>query len=397
MPKRNGNPTRRVYAPEFRAQLIELVRAGRTPEELSREFEPSAQTIRNWVVQAERDRGARTDGLTSAEQAELRKLRRENRQLKLERDILFKSGGLVRPGDRHDPESYERVFGFVRDHQAVFPVATMCRLCRVSPSGYYAWRERGLSPRAVRDVVLTAQITASHARSAGTYGAPRIHVDLRDAGELVGRKRVARLMRHAGLTGVSRRRGVRTTRRGPEEMAAADLVRRDFTARGPDQLWVADITYVPTWTGFLYLAVVLDIFSRRIVGWAMATHLRTELVLAALEMARVQRRPHGVIHHSDHGSQYTSLAFGQRCEALGVRPSRGTVGDCYDNALCESFFATLECELLDRQSFPSQAEARMAIFRFIEGWYNPHRRHSALGQLSPIDYERLTSSTHEAA
>jgi putative transposase len=259
------------------------------------------------------------------------------------------------------------------------------------------WRERGLSSRAVRDVVLTAQITASHARSDGTYGVPRILEDLRAAGEHVGRKRVARLMRAAGLAGVSRRRGTRTTRRGPKELAAADLVQRDFTARGRDQLWVADITYVPTWTGFLYLAVVLDAFSRRIVGWSMATHLRTELVLAALEMARVQRRASGVIHHSDHGSQYTSLAFGQRCEALGVRPSRGTVGDCYDNALCESFFATLECELLDRQSFPSQAEARMAIFRFIEGWYNPHRRHSALGQRSPIDFEHLTSSTDEAA
>ena len=280
----------------------------------------------------------------------------------------------------------------MRDHQAVFPVATMCRVLGLSRSGFYAWSARGLSARAVRDVLLTAAITASHARSDGTYGAPRILADLLEAGEQAGRKRVARLMRRAGLAGVSRRRGTRTTRRGPEELAAADLVQRDFSAPAPDQLWVADITYVPTWMGFLYLAVVLDAFSRRVVGWSMATHLKTELVLAALEMARVQRRSHGVIHHSDHGSQYTSLAFGQRCEALGVRPSRGTVGDCYDNALCESFFATLECELLDRQSFHSQAEARMAIFRFIEGWYNPHRRHSALGQLSPINYERAHST-----
>ena len=277
----------------------------------------------------------------------------------------------------------------MRDHQAVFPVATMCRVLGVSPSGFYAWRERALSARAVRDVHLTAQIAASHARSDGTYGAPRVLEDLREAGERVGRKRVARLMRAAGFVGVSRRRGVRTTRRGPEATAAADLVRRDFTATAPNALWVADITYVPTWAGFLYLAVVLDAFSRRIVGWAMATHLETELVLAALEMARVQRRPASVIHHSDHGSQYTSLAFGERCQTLGVRPSRGTVGDCYDNALCESFFATLECELLDRRTFRSHAEARTAIFRFIEGWYNPHRRHSALGHQSPITFERL--------
>jgi putative transposase len=155
-----------------------------------------------------------------------------------------------------------------------------------------------------------------------------------------------------------------------------------------NRLWVADITYIPTWAGFLYLAVVLDAFSRKLVGWAMETHLRTELVLAALNMALGQRRPRGVIHHSDHGSQYTALAFGKRCDEAGVRPSMGSVGDCFDNAMCESFFATLECELLDRTSFKTQAEARMAVFDFIEGWYNPHRRHSALDYLSPIDYER---------
>jgi putative transposase len=270
----------------------------------------------------------------------------------------------------------------------------MCRVLGLSPSGFYAWQRRGLSARAKHDVTLTAQITGFHARSEGTYGAPRILRDLREVGERVGQKRVARLMRAAGLVGVSRRRFVTTTQRGPVGETVPDLVQRDFVATAPNQLWVADITYVPTWAGFLFLAVVLDAFSRRIVGWAMATHLKTELVLAALEMARVQRRPAGVIHHSDHGTQYTSLAFGERCRVLGVRPSRGTVGDCYDNALCESFFATLECELLDRRTFRSQAEARTAIFRFIEGWYNPHRRHSTLGYLSPVTFERL--HTHAA-
>ena len=254
-----------------------------------------------------------------------------------------------------------------------------------------------MSVRAVRDVVLTAQVEASHARSDATYGAPRVLADLREAGERVSQKRVARLMRAAGLRGVSRRRAARTTVRGPAADDGADLVQRDFTAPAPDRLWVADITYVPTWAGFLYLAVVLDVFSRRVVGWAMATHLRTELVLAALEMARVQRRPTDVIHHSDHGRQYTSLAFGARCATLGVRPSRGTVGDCYDNALCESFFATLECELLDRRSFASPAEARAGIFRYIEGWYNPHRRHSALGQRSPLAFERAYAARPSAA
>lgn len=276
----------------------------------------------------------------------------------------------------------------MRDHQAVFPVATMCRVLDLSPSGFYAWRQRGLSRRAAEDVRLTAAIQASHAASDETYGAPRILRDLRDAGDRVGQKRVARLMRAAELVGVSRRRWVTTTQRGDVATVVPDLVQRDFVATAPNQLWVADITYVPTWAGFLYLAVVLDAFSRRIVGWAMATHLRTELVLAALEMARVQRRPTAVIHHSDHGCQYTSLAFGDRCRVLGVRPSRGTVGDCYDNALCESFFATVECELLDRRALPTQAAARAAIFRFIEGWYNPRRRHSAIGYQSPIAFEQ---------
>ena len=191
------------------------------------------------------------------------------------------------------------------------------------------------------------------------------------------------------LVGVHRRRGVRTTRRGPDEQAAADLVQRNFTAATPNQLWVADITYIPTWAGFLYLAIVLDAWSRRVVGWAMATHLKTDLVLAALNMAITQRRPHEVIHHSDHGCRYTALAFGHRCQQLGVRPSRGTVGDAYDHAMAESFFATLECERIDRRIYHTPTEARLDLFQYLEGWYNPHRRHSALGNRSPINYERL--------
>ncbi len=191
--------------------------------------------------------------------------------------------------------------------------------------------------------------------------------------------------RAAGLRGVSRRSWITTTVRDRGARPAPDLVERDFTAAAPNRLWVADITYIPTGAGFLYLAVVLDAFSRRIVGWAMETHLRTELVLNALDMALGQRRPAGVIHHSDQGSQYTSLAFGKRCEQAGVRPSMGSVGDCFDNAMCESFFATLECELLRRRCFKTQVEARIAVFDFIEGWYNPHRRHSALDYLSPIN------------
>lgn len=274
-------------------------------------------------------------------------------------------------------------------HQAEYPVATLCRVLQVSESGYYAWRQRPPSARARRDAELLALITASHERSAATYGAPRVHEDLAEAGHRVGRKRVARLMRVAGLRGVSKTGAApRTKRTVPEAPQAPDLVQRQFTATAPDQLWVADITYVPTYAGFLYLAVVLDAFSRRVVGWAMSGSLKTDVVLDALQMAATQRRPAGVIHHSDQGSQYGALAFGQRCKELDVRPSMGSRGDAYDNAMAESFFATLECELLARRRFTSHVEARVALFRYIEGWYNPHRRHSALGQRSPLTFER---------
>jgi putative transposase len=276
----------------------------------------------------------------------------------------------------------------VRAHQAAHPIATLCRVLGVSASGYYAWAVRPASARATADAALSEQIRAIHSRSRGTYGERRVHAELAAQGVHVGRKRIARLLRAMGLAGVSRRKGAITTRRDRDARPAPDLVDRDFTADGPDRLWVADITYVPTWAGVLYLAVVLDAWSRRVVGWAMATHLRTELVLDALNMAFTRRRPTDVIHHSDQGCQYTSIAFGQRCREMGVRPSMGSVGDAYDNAMCESFFATLECELLGRHRFQSRAEARIAIFEFIEGWYNLHRRHSALGYESPINYER---------
>jgi putative transposase len=276
----------------------------------------------------------------------------------------------------------------MKANQAVHSVRAMCRALDVSPSGFYAARNRPPSARAVSDAELSSRIRVIHDESRGTYGMPRVHAELAAGGVRIGRKRVARLMRLENLEGVSRRRKTFTTVRDRDARPAPDLVERDFTATAPDQLWVADITYVPTWAGFLYLAVVLDVWSRRVVGWAMATHLRTELVLEALDMAVEQRRPTSVIHHSDQGCQYTSVAFGLRCREVGIKPSMGSVGDAYDNAMCESFFATLECELIDRRRFQSQAEARMAVFDFIEGFYNPRRRHSALDYVSPVEYER---------
>lgn len=276
----------------------------------------------------------------------------------------------------------------MRAHQAVYSIATMCRALEVSSSGYYAWLQRTPSAHAQRDEELSKRIGEIHDESRRTYGVPRVFAELKESGERVARKRVARLMRAGERRGASRRSTTFTTRRNPDARPAPDLVERNFVATGPDQLWVADITYIPTWAGFLYLAVVLDVWSRRIVGWAMANHLRTELVLDALNMAVWQRQPESVIHHSDQGCQYTSIGFGLRCREAGIRPSMGSVGDCYDNAMCESFFATLECELLADRRFRTQAEARMAVFDFIEGWYNPRRRHSALGYLSPVNFER---------
>jgi putative transposase len=276
----------------------------------------------------------------------------------------------------------------VRAHQAAYPIATMCRVLGLSTSGYYAWNKRVPSARTRSNARLVEQIRTIHECSGGTYGAPRVHAQLSEQGVPAGYNRVARLMRQAQLRGVSRRRWVCTTQRDRRARPAADLVQRRFSAELPDQLWVADITYIATWEGFLYLAVVLDVFSRKVVGWAMRSHLLSELVLSALDMAFTVRRPHDVIHHSDQGRQYTSVAFGARCEALGVRASMGSVGDCYDNAMCESFFATLECELLERYRFRTKAEAEAAVFQFIEGRYNPHRLHSSLGYVSPVNYER---------
>ena len=273
-------------------------------------------------------------------------------------------------------------------NQAVFPVAAMARVLGVSKAGFYAWLHRPQSAHAEADAALLKRIKTVHASSRQTYGAPRVHAELRNHGQAHGRKRIARMMRDAGLVGASHRHGGPTTaRRDKDARPAPDLVDRNFTAAAPNQLWVADITYVPTAVGFLYLAVVLDAWSRKIVGWSMANHLRAELVLDAMEMAVGQRRPKDVIHHSDQGTQYTSVAFGKRCGEAGVRPSMGSVGDAYDNAMAESFFSTLEAELLSRRRFASQAEARMACFSFIEGWYNPIRRHSGLGYRSPMTYE----------
>ena len=277
----------------------------------------------------------------------------------------------------------------MKAHQANFGIRAMAHRLEVSTSGYYAWLKRPPSARAKEDAVLTARVREIHEESRGTYGAPRIHRALAREGIRVGCKRVARLMRECGLAGVCRGRRPKTTRRAPAVRPAPDLVERNFTAEAPNRLWVGDITYVPTAAGFLYLAITLDVFSRRIVGWAMKSSMEADLAVGALNMAIEQRRPENVVHHSDQGSQYTSIAFGRRCREAGVARSMGSVGDCYDNAMAESFFATLECELLDRSNFRTRAEAEGEVFWFIESWYNRRRLHSALSYLSPVDFEKL--------
>ena len=270
----------------------------------------------------------------------------------------------------------------------------MCKALKISKSGFYGWRDRTPSARAQADALLSEKIARIHRDSRETYSAPRIHFELQTLGVRCARKRVARLMREAGLFGCGgpRRRKARTTLRSQTERIppAPDLVKPNFTPEAPNRLWVADITYVRTWEGWLYLSFVLDTYSRKVVGWSMANNLRMELVLDAVNMAIYTRRPSpGLIHHSDRGSQYTSVEFGSRLGEEGLVPSMGSVADAYDNSMAESFVSTLKRELIHRRSWPSRQTARTAIFEYIEGFYNTHRRHSALGHLSPSEYEEV--------
>ena len=278
----------------------------------------------------------------------------------------------------------------MKANQAELSVRRQCEALRLSTSGYYDWLDRAPSARDQANATLLQNIRRAHQISDQTYGMPRIRAELADTGITARRKRITRLMRANQLQGVSRRcNWCVTTERNQRLRPAPDLVERKFVASDVNQLWVADMTYVPTWQGFLYLAVVTDVFSRKVVGWAFGVQMTCDLVIAALDMALFTRKPQSVIHHSDQGSQYISIAFGNRCKEMNVRPSMGTVGDAYDNAMAESFFATLECELIARRKWETKTKARLEIFTWIETWYNPHRRHSGLGQMSPINFEKL--------
>jgi putative transposase len=289
------------------------------------------------------------------------------------------------------------IFRFVAAKKAEHSIKTMCRVLGVSRSGFHAWERRAPSARQLQDERLLERIREIHAENRGVYGSPRVHAELALAdGVRVGRKRVERLMRQAAISGLVARQRGRTTIRVPGVRVCEDLVDRAFLASAPDRLWVADITYLRTWEGWLYLVAVQDVFSRRIVGWSMADHMRTELVTDALQMALAHRRPApGLIWHSDQGSQFVSLAFGQKARAAGIAQSMGSRGDCFDNAVAESFFATIKKELIHQRSWPSKAELRTEVFEYIEMFFHRRRRHSALGQVSPQQFEINTSTKTE--
>jgi putative transposase len=283
--------------------------------------------------------------------------------------------------------------------KAQHSVSRLCEVLGVTRQGFDAWRRRAPSRRSREDQQLKELILAAYETSWRTYGAPRMHAELRDQGVRVSRKRVARLMRELGLEGVSRRRGKkRTTVQSEAAKTAPDLLERRFVADRPDQVWVADITYIPTHEGWLFLAAVVDLCSRRVVGWSMRPDLQADLVIDAVSMAIARRKPPaGVIHHSDRGSQYTSLAFGTTLRDSGLVASMGSRGDAYDNALAESFMSTIKTELLNTHAWKTRDQARLAVFRYIETFYNPLRRHSALGMRSPDEYERIIKTTTQAA
>jgi putative transposase len=293
----------------------------------------------------------------------------------------------------------ETSFEIIEKEKDEFPVSMMCRVLEVSRAGYYAWRERGPSERAKQNVELAAEIIEIHRESRGTYGSPRVHVELRERGLEVGRKRVAKQMREQGLVGRRRPRYRRTTDSNHDDPIAPNVVAREFTVDEPDRVWVADITYIWTHQGWMYLAVVIDLFSRRVVGWSMAEHMRVELVLGALAAALGKRTPSavGLVFHSDRGSQYAAKDYRAALEVAGITCSMSRRGNCWDNAVAESFFATLKTELVHDVNFISRESAKTTIAEWIEIFYNGKRRHSSIDYLSPVEFERRYYESLERA
>ncbi|RKG56242.1 IS3 family transposase [Corallococcus sp. AB011P] len=389
--KKQQRRQRRSFSPEFKAGAVKLVlEEGKPIAEVARDLDLTETAFRKWVEQAKADRGQVKPGaLASEERVELSQLRKRVRQLEMERDPVKKCGGLLREGD-------EVKFRFIHAKRACTSVAFMCRQLGVSRSGYYAWAKRAESQRKQADRELTVAVKAVHRESRGTYGSPRVHAELRARGQRVSQKRVARLMRQEGLAARRRRPFVRTTDSKHAHPVAPNVVARDFLPPGPDRIWASDITYVWTAEGWLYLAVVLDLFSRRVVGWSMGERIDRQLALAALDMALTGRTA-PALHHSDRGSQYASEDYRRRLAERGITCSMSRKGNCWDNAVVESFFSSMKLELVYTRNFKTRAEARLALFEYIEVFYNRRRRHSSLGYVSPAEYERTTEAPRQAA
>ncbi|WP_257463580.1 IS3 family transposase [Archangium lipolyticum] len=375
---------RRSFTPEFRAEAVRLVREGnKSLPQVAKDLDLTESALRNWVREADGGDGKESAGaLSTAEREELVRLRKEVRHLEMERDFPKKSGGLLREGD------LEVKFEFIDAEKAHFPVDFMCEQLGVSRSGYYAWKERPESERDKADRALAEVVTRIHRDSRGTYGSPRVHAELRAQGQRVSRKRVARLMNEQGIAARKRRRFVRTTDSRHNQPVAPNILERNFSPGQPNSTWATDITYVGTGQGWLYLAVVMDLFSRKVVGWSMSEHIDRHLVLNALDMALKGRQPpQGLLHHSDRGSQYASTDYQQALAARGIQCSMSRKGNALDNAVVESFFSSLKQELVYTTDFATHEQARLALFEYIEVFYNRQRRHSSLGYVSPVDFE----------
>ena len=384
------------YPPEFRRRALDLVAAGRTVRDVAASLGIAESCLYGWKSRDLIDRGLKA-GTTTSESAELAEAQRRIRELEDEVKILRKAAAAVErvvpPKDR-----FQLVAELVDDG---VEAKRACRELRVSRAGYYEWRTRAPSTRAIRHVWLTDRITAVHEASYGTYGALRVQAELIHAqGLVVGHNTVALLMRRAGLSGLPLRRRAKKV---PPAITVTDLVRRKFNRDGPNQLWVTDITEHPTREGKLYCCVVIDTFSRRVVGWAIDSRARADLATNALGMAIESRSDDagqlpGAVIHGDHGTQFTSWAFTERARRAGLLPSLGTVGDPYDNAVVESFWARLQVEVLNRRRWDTRIELANAIFEYIEGFHNRRRRHSALGWISPIEFEKThTRAAHVAS
>ncbi|WP_435533312.1 IS3 family transposase [Variovorax boronicumulans] len=376
--------TRRQFSREFKLEAVKLVKErGVSVAQAARDLDVHENVLRKWVREAAVDpqQAFPGQGVMKPEQAELERLRRENAKLRMERDLLKKAAGLLRQG-------VDVKFGFIAKHRRTWPLAMMCEALGVSRSGFYAWLSRPRSQRSLEDEVLGSQVRQSFLGSDRTYDARRVWHDVLALGQRCGLHRIERLMREQALRARPRRRGLPQDR-GQRSAIADNVLDRRFQADAPNQKWVADFTYIWTAEGWLYAAAVLDLYSRRIVGWSMQDSMTTQLVADALMMAVWRRgKPVALLHHSDQGSQYTSEHFQELLKEQGITCSMSRAGEVWDNSAMESFFSSLKSERTARKVYRSREQARADVFDYIERFYNPTRRHSTLGYVSPIEFEK---------